>query len=211
MRLSLWSRLPDSPLRSGTLLVTALVVVLGFLLIVRPMLRGGPPGDYETRQGDIHLSAGDFPAALRHFEAALAVSPDHRGAMMGRAIVLLQTNQWAAAEAAFDALIAQLTTQTTADDRTGRGALAAAYANRGVLRDRTGRFDAALADYREALRVDRSAVAGPGLIDRVLHGDPRPSTVAQRAAFLEAQLQLPEAERHLRLPVEDDRQWMYKP
>ena len=198
-------------LRSGTLLVTALLVVLGFFMIVRPMLRDGPPGDYETRQGDIELSAGDFTTALQRFDAALAVSPNHRGALMGRAIALMQTGRVAEAEVTFDALIAQLTAATTADDRTGQGALAAAYANRGILRDRAGRYEEALADYRRALKVDETAVEGPGLIDRVLHGEPRPSTVAKRASYVEQQLRLPEAERRLRLPEADDRQRMFKP
>lgn len=187
------------------------MIVLGFLMIVRPMLRDGPPGDFETRQGDIELGAGDFQAALQRFDAALAVSPDHRGALMGRAIALMQTGRVADAEATFDALIARLSATTAADDRTGQGALAAAYANRGILRDRAGHYEEALADYRQALRVDLTAVAGPGLIDRVLHGEPRPSTVAKRAAYLERQLQLPAAERRLRLPEADDRQQMYKP
>jgi Putative Zn-dependent protease, contains TPR repeats len=199
------------PRLSGTLLVTALLVALGFLLIVRPMVRDGLPGDYETRQGDVSLSAGDFAAAMERFDAALAVSPGHRGAMMGRAIVMMQTSRTADAEATFEALIEQLTGAAAADDPTGRGALAAAYANRGILRDRDGRYEAALADYRQALRIDQTAVDGPGLIDRVLRGDPRPSTVAKRAAYLEAELKKPESERRLKLPEADERQRMYKP
>lgn len=174
------------------------------------MLHDGPPGDYETRQGDIQLSAGAFRRALDQFDAALAVAPGHRGALMGRAIVLMQTGQLEAAEAAFDQLIDQLAT-TTADDRTGRGALAAAFANRGILRDRSGRYAEALADYRSALAIDAEVVSGPGLLDRVLNGEPRPSTVAGRAAYLEQQLRLPEAEQRLRLPERDERQWMHKP
>lgn len=208
---SAWNRLGVAPLHSGTMLVLALLVVLGFAFIIRPMLRDGPPGDYETRQGDIALSGGDFAAAMRHFETALAKTPGHRGALMGRAIVLMQTGHEADAEATFDRLIEQLATTTAADDRTGKGALAAAYANRGILHDRSGRSAEALADYRQSLRIDPQVVAGPGVIDRVLHGDPQPSTVAKRAVYLEEQLRLPEAERRLQLPEIDQRQRMHKP
>ena len=205
------NRWRSAPLHSGTMLVLALLFVFGFAFIIRPMLRDGPPGDYETRQGDIELSAGEFAAALQRFEAALAKSPDHRGALMGRAIVLMQTGREVDAEAVLDRLIDQLTTTSVADDRTGQGALAAAYANRGILRDRSGRYAGALADYHLSLRIDRQAVAGPGLIDRILQGEPRPSTVAKRAAYLEEQLRLPAAERRMRLPDIDQRQRMYKP
>lgn len=204
-------RLALQPMRSGTLLVIALLVVLGFLLIVRPMLKDGPPGDFETRQGDILLGDRNHAAALARFEAALAVSPGHRGAMMGRAIALMQDGRTAEAEAAFDRLIAFLTATLTADDHTGRGTLAAAHANRGILRDRDGRPVAALADYRAALAIDAGAVGGPGLVDRVLYGTPRPSSVAKRAAYLDAQLKLPEEERLLRVPARDADQRMHKP
>jgi tetratricopeptide (TPR) repeat protein len=198
-------------LRSGTLLVIALLLVLGFVLIIRPMLQDGPPGDFETRQGDILLSDRAYGEALARFDQALAVSPGHRGAMMGRAIALMQSGRSDEAAAAFDQLIAFLSATLAADDPTGRGALAAAYANRGILRDRAGQPQAALADYRAALAIDAAAVSGPGLIDRVLYGMPRASSVRKRAAYLETQLKLPEEERLLRLPDADATQRMHKP
>lgn len=204
-------RLAVQPLRSGTLLAIALLVLFGFLALVRPMLRDGPPGDFETRQGDILLTDKDYRAALARFDQALAVSPGHRGAMMGRAIALMADGRAGEAEQAFGQLIAFLAATLAADDATGRGTLAAAYANRGILRDRAGRPAAALADYRAALAVDAAAVAGPGLVDRVLYGTPRASSVAKRAAYLEAQLKLPEEERLLRLPERDAAERMHKP
>ncbi|MFO1152158.1 MAG: tetratricopeptide repeat protein [Rhodospirillales bacterium] len=199
------------PSRSGTLLVIALLVALGFILIIRPMMQDGLPGDYETRRGDILLTDGAYQAAIAEFDRALAVSPSHRGAIMGRAIALMESGQSAAAEAEFGRLIALLTATREADDRTGLGALAAAYANRGILRDRAGRTTEALDDYRRALQVDADAVKGPGLIDRVLYGTPRASTIAKRASYLEAQLALPREERRLSLPERDAEQRMHKP
>ncbi len=104
-----------------------------------------------------------------------------------------------------------LAPKVAADDTTGRGVLAGAYANRGILHDREGRFEAALADYRKALAIDAGAVDGPGLMDKILFGNAQPSTVAKRAAYLERQLALPEDQRLLRVPELDARQRMHKP
>ncbi|HRK96315.1 MAG TPA: tetratricopeptide repeat protein, partial [Rhodospirillales bacterium] len=61
--------------------------------VVREMI-DAPPGDYEVRQGDIMLGDGKFEGAIGRFDAALAVSPEHRGAMMGRAIALLELGRF---------------------------------------------------------------------------------------------------------------------
>ena len=185
------------------------LVVLWSLL--KPYLYDAPPGDYEVRQGDILLTDGKYNAAIERFEAALAVSPDHRGALMGKGIAFLQSGRPAQAEAAFTHLIDMLPRTLAADDATGRGVLSGAYANRGILHDRLGRYEAALADYEQALAIDPEAVEGPGLLHRILYGDARPAAVRQRAAYLEHQLALPESERVMRVPELDERQRMYKP
>lgn len=185
------------------------LVVLWSLL--KPYLFDAPPGDYEVRQGDILLTDGKYDSALERFEAALAVSPDHRGALMGKGIAFLQSGRPAQAEAVFTHLIDMLPRTLAADDATGRGVLSGAYANRGILHDRLGRYEAALADYEQALAIDPEAVEGPGLLHRILYGNARPAAVRQRAAYLQRQLALPESERVMRVPELDERQRMYKP
>jgi tetratricopeptide (TPR) repeat protein len=170
-----------------------------------------PPGDYEVRQGDILLGDGKFAEAIGRFEAALAVSPDHRGAMMGRAIALLEAGRHDEAEVSFSGLIAFFLRDLPADDATGRAVLAGAFANRGILRDRSGRYEAALADYRQSLAIDAGAVEGPGVLHKILYGNAQPSTIAKRADYLEGQLALPEDQRLLRVPEIDARQRMHKP
>jgi len=177
---------------------------------LRPYL-ASPPGDYEVRQGDILLSDGKFDTARERFEAALAEAPNHPGALMGRAIALMQTDRTAEAEATFTALITLQERTLAKANETERGLLAAAHANRGILYDRQGETKRALADYRRALAIDADAVSGPGLADRVLYGTPKPATVAQRAAYLEAQLKLPAEERVLGRPARDAEQRMHKP
>jgi tetratricopeptide (TPR) repeat protein len=178
--------------------------------VVREVVEA-PPGDYEVRQGDILLGDGKFEDAIGRFEAALAVSPAHRGAMMGRAIALLQGGREGEAEAAFSDLIAFLATGLSPDDPTGTAVLAGAFANRGILRDRSGRYAEALLDYRQALSIDAGAVEGPGLFHRILYGNATPSTIAKRAEYIERQLALPEDQRLLRVPDLDARQRMHKP
>ncbi len=170
-----------------------------------------PPGDYEVRQGDIFLGDGKHDEALERFNAALAVSPDHRGALMGRALVFLQAGRPTEAEAEFTYLIKYLQENLEPDDVTGFGVFAGAYTNRGILYDRTGRYEKALQDYIQALKIDEGAIDGPSLIDKVIYGTPRPATVRQRAIYLQKQLALPEDQRLLRIPEKDSEQRMYKP
>ena len=169
-----------------------------------------PPGDFETREGDIHLSTGEFEEAIEDFDAALVVEPGHYGAMMGRAVALLQLGRMDEAEAAFHDLIAFLAGAERSDNLNERGVLAAAHANLGILLDRQGRYEEALVAYDRALRIDAEAVEGPGVSYQILH-DPQPATVANRAAYLAEQLALPEDERLLAVPELDDRQRMFRP
>ncbi len=192
------------------LLGVATFVMFSFWAVFRNYLEA-PPGEFEVRQGDILLGDGKYGKALERFNAALGMSPDHRGALMGRALVFLQSERNAEAEAEFTYLIGYLRKNLKADDSTGAATLAAAYANRGILHDRVGRYEKALADYIEALKIDEGAVDGPSLIDKVIYGTPRPATVRQRAIYLSEQLALPEHERVLRIPERDAEQRMYKP
>lgn len=169
-----------------------------------------PPGDYETRQGDIHLSVQEYDPALEAFDRALVKQPDHRGALMGRAIVFMQSGRWKDAEAAFEYLIDYLDRTLQPDDATGKGALAAAHANLGILYDRQGRYQQAFDQYVASLRTDDETVAGPGLVEKILH-NPRPSTVRDRARYLWQQLQLPPEQRVMTNPTVDAEQRMYKP
>ena len=169
------------------------------------------PGDYATRQGDIRLSEGSYREALASFDRALRERPNHRGALMGRALVFIQTKKYDEALAELTHLIDYLRKSLEPSDATGVAQLAAAHANRGIVLDRRGRYREALADYLQALRIDRGAVKGPGIIDRVIYGTPAPATVRDRAAYLEKQLALPPERRLLRAPEIDAAQRMHKP
>jgi tetratricopeptide (TPR) repeat protein len=170
-----------------------------------------PAGDFEVRAGDIHLSGGEFADAIEDFNEALKVQPNHRGALLGKAAALMQMKRFDEAEKVLNHTIDFLTANLDPDDPTGRGALAAAYGNRGILHDRQARYEQALADYIQSLKVDAEAVEGPGVIQRLLYHDEKPSSIRDRAEYLYKQLQLPEEKRLLRLPEKDEQQRMYKP
>ena len=192
-------------------IIAAIVTFVAFSgWMVTRMLLDEAPGDYYTREGDIRLSDGRFGEALTSFDKALAEMPDHRGALMGRAVIYMERGQEKQAIAELTRLIEFLRDTLASDDPTGRGALAAAYANRGIAKDRMGRYEVALRDYVEALTVDEEAVSGPGLIDKIVH-DPQPSTIRKRARYIYEQLQLPIKERVLTIPELDAKSRTYKP
>jgi len=192
------------------LMAIATFVMFTIWAVVRQFVEA-PAGDYEVRQGDILLSDREYDKALERFTAALEVAPDHRGALMGRAIALLESGRYDEAEAEFTYLIDNLTKNVAPDDATGVAVLAGAYANRGILYDRTERYERALADYTRAVEIDEGAVEGPDLVHKILYVRPRPATVSKRAEYLRQQLALPETERLLRVPEIDAEQRMYKP
>ncbi len=86
-----------------------------------------------------------------------------------------------------------------------------AYANRGILNDLVGRHEAALRDYRKALELVPELADGPGFLWRFLRNIPEPPpTIADRADYLEEELNKPESERLIRVPELDSKQRMYK-
>lgn len=172
-----------------------------------------PPGDYHTEVGDLRLRDGRFDEALAAFDRALDEAPDHRGALMGRALVFIETGRYEEAIGELGYLIERLEATLAAepDDATGRGALAAAYANRGIVLDRLGRYQSALDDYVSALKVDAGTLDGPDIFQKLLYAGDHVSTVRDRARYLYEQLQLPEDERVMSVPELDRQQFMYKP
>ena len=171
----------------------------------------GEPGDFYTRQGDILLGDKKYDEAISSFNKALEEHADHRGALMGRALVFMQQENYKKADTELTYLINFLRKNLDPDDTTGVGALSAAYANRGIIKDRQGKYKAAFDDYVLALKTDEGVLDGPSLFDKILYGNSKPSTVRDRAIYIHKQLQLPLEKRLLRLPEKDKIQRMYKP
>ena len=170
-----------------------------------------PPGDYETEVCDIRLKDKKYEQALEAANKALSKSPNHRGAVMCKALVFISEKKYIEAEKTLNNLIIFLKKNLEDDDRTGIGTLAAAYANRGIIKDRNKNYEGALQDYIKALGIDHDAVAGPGLGTIILNYKFKSSSVRERALYLNEQLQLPEDERVLSIEELDEGQVMHKP
>ena len=170
-----------------------------------------PPGDYETEVCDIRLKDKLYVKALEAANEALIKTPNHRGALMCKALVFISQKNYPEATEVLSNLILFLEKNLTDDDRTGLGTLAAAYANRGIIKDRNKDYKGALRDYVKALGIDHEAVAGPGLGTVILNYKFKSSSVKERALYLNEQLQLPEDQRVLSIQELDEGQVMHKP
>ena len=170
-----------------------------------------PPGDYETEVCDIRLKDKLYDQAMTAANKALEKTPNHRGAIMCKALIYISQKDYINATNELNYLIKYLESNLEIDDLTGQGTLAAAYANRGIIKDRKKNYEGALADYIKALGIDHKAVAGPGLGTVILNYKYKSSSVKKRALYLNEQLQLPEAERVLSIQELDEGQVMHKP
>ena len=170
-----------------------------------------PPGDYETEVCDMRLKDKLYDKAIQAANTALEKTPDHRGAIMCKALVFISQKMYLEANEELNYLINFLEKNLEDDDKTGKGTLAAAYANRGIIKDRNKNYEEALQDYVKALGIDYEAVAGPGLGTIILNYKFKSSSVKERALYLNEQLQLPEDERVLSIKELDEGQVMHKP
>ena len=170
-----------------------------------------PPGDYETEVCDMRLKDKLYDKAIQAANTALEKTPNHRGAIMCKALVFISQKMYLEANEELNYLINFLEKDLKDDDPTGIGTLAAAYANRGIIKDRNKNYEEALKDYVKALGIDHESVAGPGLGTIILNYKFKSSSVKERALYLNEQLQLPENERILSIKELDEGQVMHKP
>ena len=170
-----------------------------------------PPGDYHTEVCDNRLKDKEYDKALQAANTALEKTENHRGAIMCKALIFISKKEYSKAVNELNYLINFLENTVADDDKTGIGTLAAAYANRGIIKDREKKYEEALQDYIKALGIDHVAVAGPGLGTIILNYKFKSSSVKERALYLNEQLQLPEEERILSIKEVDEGQVMHKP
>ena len=149
--------------------------------------------------GDKFFEDGDYARALQEYENALRLEPDLPYPVRAKARALMQLGRNEEALAWFN---------QAADLQPSFGGT---YANRGILHDRMGSYELAIADYEEALRLDEEIGEGPNWLTRFLRKQPdKPPTVAERLQYLKAELAKPEEERLLRVPEIDEQQRSYK-
>jgi len=170
-----------------------------------------PPGDYETEVCDMRLKDKLYDKAIQAANTALEKTPNHRGAIMCKALVFISQKMYPEANEELNYLINFLEKNIKDDDPTGIGTLAAAYANRGIIKDRKENYEGALEDYLKAIKIDEEAVGGPGFGTVILNYKFKSSSVKKRAIYIYEQLQLPENDRVLKIKALDEGQVMHKP
>jgi len=170
-----------------------------------------PLGDYETEVCDMRLKDKLYDKAIQSANTALEKTPNHRGAIMCKALVFISQKMYSEANEELNYLIKFLEKDLKDDDPTGTGTLAAAYANRGIIKDRQENYEGALEDYLKAIQIDEEAVGGPGFGTVILNYKFKSSSVKKRAIYIYKQLQLPENERILKIKELDEGQVMHKP
>lgn len=178
--------------------LAVLLAVVGLVIYWRVGVED-TPGDYEVRKGNYRLEDGQYDRAIEEFTRALDRNPEHTRALLGLALAHSQAGRNEEALAHFNRAIAL------------EPDFAVAYADRGIVHDRMGEYELALADYRKALELNPDLAKGPGWLWRFLHNvKEKPPTIADRAAYLQAELEKPPEERLLRVPELDEEQRMYK-
>jgi len=170
-----------------------------------------PPGDYETELCDMRLKDKLYDQAIKAANDGLEKMPNHRGAIMCKALVFISQKMYTEANEELNYLINFLENNIAEDDATGIGTLAAAYANRGIIKDRQENYEGALQDYIKAINIDDEAIEGPGFGTVILNYKFKSSSVKKRAIYIHEQLQLPENERVLKIKELDEGQVMHKP
>ena len=78
------------------------------------------PGDYYTEVGSNRLNDQLYDEAMVNFDKALEEAPNHRGALMGRALVFIQAGKYVEAIAELDYLIEFLNQNLEEGDATVR-------------------------------------------------------------------------------------------
>ena len=157
------------------------------------------PGDAAILEGNSHFNDGHYERAVRSYAKALAGAPAHLPALRGLANAQIQLKRYAKALAAVGRAI-------RLDPAFGGH-----YATRGIVFDFLGEHKSAIADYERALRLDPTIADSMSWLDRVFYNvQQRPPTVADRLAYLKAQMALPPSKRVLRRPQIDAAQRPYE-
>ena len=186
--------------RYQLLKATAIAMAIAWVAwSVYDFMRAKAPGDFAYHAASNYFADGDYARALQEYQTALQENPEHFAAQRGMAETLILLEREPEAIALYQDLL-KLDVNN-----------ASAYANMGIAYDRLGRHEQALQNYQKALSIDPELVDGPGWLTRFFRNQyEKPPGIAERAEYLRQQLALPEDQRILRWPDQDDAQQPYK-
>ena len=157
------------------------------------------PGEMAYQAGNTYFNDQRYLKAKQSYLAALQANPNFAPAYGGLANSLVQLKDFSEALRFIDEAI-------ELDPQFG-----GFYATRGIVHDHMRRPHLAIADYEKALLLTPKISDGMGWLDRFFYKLPKaPPTVADRLAYLKAQMKLPKHKRLLRVPELDDQQKPYE-
>lgn len=180
---------------------TAIVMVAGWIIwtIADTFFIDRIPGNTAFQEGEIFFEDGEYQRALRKYEEALQAKADAPHYVRAKARTLMQLGRYEESLRWFNQAVEL------------QPYFGGTYANRGILYDRMGEYERAVADYEKAVDLSEEVAEGPHWLTRFLRNQPEPPpTVADRLAYLKQELAKPEEERLLRMPEIDKKQRTYK-
>jgi tetratricopeptide (TPR) repeat protein len=180
---------------------TAIIMVVGWIVwtVADTFFIERVPGNTAYQEGEIFFEDGEYARALEKYEAALRADPTTPHYVRAKARALMQLERYDEALRWFNQAVEI------------QPFFGGTYANRGILYDRIGEYEKAVADYEKALELSEEVGEGPHWLIRFLRNQPEPPpTVADRLAYLKQELAKPEDERLLRVPELDSKQRTYK-
>jgi tetratricopeptide (TPR) repeat protein len=171
--------------------IAGVVLWLGYELNNHFASRG--PGDFEYLAGNNFFKDHHYDRAEESYLDALNKKPDHLPALRGLANTYVQLKQ-------YDQALTAINRAMELDPEFGGH-----YATRGIIYDRMGESELAIADYEKALVLYPEVAEGMHWLDRLLYNvHEAPPTIKDRLAYLKEQMSLPEDQRVLRKPDIDD-------
>lgn len=163
------------------------------------LLRERSPGDQAYFAAEKFFEDGEYERASQEYDRALRQGPNEPHVVRAKARTLMQLGRNDEALEWYNRVI---------DLQPYFGGT---YANRGILYDRMGKYELAVADYEKSLQLDKEIGEGPHWLIRFLRNQPqKPPSVKERAEYLKQELAKPASERVLRVPEVDAKQRAYK-
>jgi len=185
--------------KSFGFLLTGLAIAAGLLWLIYSSQTPANPADSAYLDGNAYFREGAYQQAAASYRTALEADPRHEAALRGLANSYVQLKRYDDGLSAIERAV-QL--------EPGNGGN---YAIRGIIHDRAGQHEVAIADYQKSLELDPDVAQGMSWLDRLLYNvQERPPTVADRLRYLKQQMALPESERVLRVPEIDEQQRPYE-
>jgi len=186
--------------RYRVLKITAITLAAAWIIwSIYDFTRSKAPGDFAYHAASNYFAEGNYPQALKEYQSALSIEPEHQPALRGQAETLIMLDREREAIAIYQTLLEK--------DAKNAGF----HANLGIAYDRLGEHEQALNHYKNALRLDPEVAEGPGWMTRFFRKQyEKPPGIAERAAYLQQQLALPEAQRVLQHAAQDQAQQPYK-